>query len=136
MFATSGTRIRVRVFAGVDFNEEDLYKSNLAEYGYEHGVPMGGDLSSAPAGKAPGLLVMALRDPDGANLDPVQVIKGWLDADGNPQERIFDIALSNDRKVGRDGRARKAVGNTVNIDEASYDNSIGAASLGGYWKDP
>ena len=136
VYATSGTRIRVRVFGGYDYEQKDLYNSNFAEHGYAHGVPMGGDLSRAPAGKAPSFLVHAIRDPDGANLDRIQVIKGWLDANGKTHERIYDISVSGDRQIGADGRARQPVGNTVDIDEASYDNSIGAATLGGYWKDP
>ncbi|MBZ2168642.1 DUF3604 domain-containing protein [Marinobacter sp. F4216] len=136
VYATSGTRIRVRVFGGFDFTEDDLYKSNLAEHAYELGVPMGGDLSEAPAGKSPGFLVRALRDPDGANLDRIQVIKGWLDAEGKTQERIYDIAVSGDRTVNNQGRAEEPVGNTVDVDDASYDNSIGSATLGAYWEDP
>jgi hypothetical protein len=126
----------VRVFGGFALDQKDLYRSNFAEHGYASGVPMGGELSSAPAGKAPGFLVRALRDPDGANLDRIQIVKGWLDAGGKTHERIYDVAVSGARKVGADGRARQSVGNTVNVDDASYDNSIGAATLGGYWKDP
>jgi len=136
VYATSGTRIRVRVFGGFDFDQKDLYNSNFAEQGYARGVPMGGDLSGAPAGKAPGFVVRAIRDPDGANLDRIQVIKGWVDADGKTHERIYDVAVSGNRTIGADGRARQPVGNSVNVDEASYDNSIGAATLGGFWKDP
>ena len=100
------------------------------------GVPMGGDLTNAPEGKAPAFLVQALRDPDGANLDRLQIIKGWLDADGNPQERIYDIAVSDGRTIGADGRCKDPVGNTVNVEEATYSNAIGDAVLGGYWQDP
>lgn len=136
VFATSGTRIRVRVFGGFEFKAEDLYKSSFAEHGYELGVPMGGDLAKAPQGSAPALLVQAMRDPEGANLDRIQVIKGWLDGDGKIHEQIYDVAVSGDRKIGADGRAREAVGNSVNVDEAIYDNSIGAPVLGAYWQDP
>jgi hypothetical protein len=135
VFATTGTRLRVRVFAGFDFAAEDLQRSNSAEYGYQHGVPMGGDLKAAPAGKAPTLLVQAMRDPDGANLDRVQIIKGWLDAAGKTQEQVYDVAWSGNRKAGADGKL-PPVGNTVDIAEATYSNSIGAPYLTAYWKDP
>jgi hypothetical protein len=135
VFATTGTRIRVRVFAGWDFKEGDLDRSNFAEHGYEAGVPMGGDLSAAPKGKSPTLLIRALRDPDGANLDRIQVIKGWVDGQGETREQVFDVAWSGDRKPGRDGKL-PAVGNTVNVAQASYSNAIGAAGLQAYWRDP
>ena len=97
---------------------------------------MGGDLKTAPSsGATPSLLIRALRDVDGANLDRIQVIKGWLDADGTTQERVYDVAWSGDRKPGADGKL-PAVGNTVNVKEASYTNAIGAAALQAYWKDP
>ncbi len=96
---------------------------------------MGGDLTS-PEGKAAAFLVQALRDPDGANLDRVQIIKGWLDADGKPQERIYDIAVSDGRSIGPDGRCTEPVGNTVDVEQASYSNAIGDAVLGAYWHDP
>jgi len=136
VYATSGTRLQVRVFAGWDFEAEDLYRSNFAENGYEHGVPMGGDLSSAPRGKAPTLLVRAVRDGDGANLDRIQIIKGWLDGDGETHERIYDVAVSDGRAIGRDGRTETPVGNTVNVEEASYTNAIGDPFLTAYWQDP
>lgn len=91
-FATTGTRIRVRVFGGFGFQESDLDRSDFARHGYEQGVPMGGDIIGAPEGAVPGFLVRALRDPDGANLDRVQVIKGWVDSDGTSHEKVFDIA--------------------------------------------
>ena len=84
------------------------------------GVPMGGDLNKAPKNKAPTFMVRALRDPDGANLDRVQVIKGWVDASGETHERIYDVAVSDDRAIGKDGRARKPVGSTVDIEKAIY----------------
>ncbi|MEJ2258868.1 MAG: DUF3604 domain-containing protein, partial [Woeseiaceae bacterium] len=134
VFATTGTRIRVRVFGGFDFSEDDLYRSDFAKYGYDNGVPMGGELSTSDT--APSFLVRAIRDPDGANLDRVQVIKGWLDDDGETRERVYDIAVSDNRPIGTDGRARLEVGNTVNVEEATYTNAIGAAVLQGYWRDP
>ncbi len=136
VFATTGTRLKVRVFAGFDFGPEDLDRSNFAQYGYDNGVPMGGDLKSASDGKAPTLLIRAIRDVDGANLDRVQVIKGWVDMSGKTHERIFDVAVSDDRKIGKDGRCRELVGNTVDIEEANYSNSIGAPFLQAFWSDP
>ena len=133
-FATTGTRIRVRVFGGVDFSEEDLLRSDFAKNGYEKGVPMGGDLGKSE--KAPSFLVRSVRDPDGANLDRIQMIKGWMDAEGNTHERVYDLAVSDGRSIGADGRCRTPVGNTVNVEEADYDNSIGAAALHAYWTDP
>lgn len=135
VYATTGTRIRVRVFAGWDFSANDLTRSNFAENGYTNGVPMGGDLKDAPANKAPNFLIKAVRDPDGANLDRVQIIKGWVDKDGKTQEKIYDVAVSGDRKADKKGNY-PPVGNTINMDDLSYSNSIGDPVLGAYWKDP
>ena len=135
VYATTGTRILVRVFGGYDFVPTDLEVSDFAENGYAKGVPMGGDLKAAPAGKAPVFLVRALRDADGANLDRIQMIKGWLDAEGQTHEQIYDLAWSGHRKPGHDGKL-PPVGNTVNVTEASYTNAIGAPYLTAYWKDP
>ena len=95
---------------------------------------MGGDLKAN--GKAPSLLVRAIRDADGANLDRVQIIKGWLDAEGKTHERIYDVAVSGDRSIGEDGRCKTVVGNTVNVKAATYTNEIGAPFLQTYWSDP
>ena len=135
VYATTGTRMQVRVFGGFDFTAKDKERSDFAEAGYARGVPMGGDLKAAPAGKAPTMLIRAMRDVDGANLDRVQVIKGWLDAAGKTHEKIYDVAWSGNRKVGKDGKL-PAVGNTVNVKDASYTNAIGAATLSAHWKDP
>ncbi|MBB5211922.1 DUF3604 domain-containing protein [Microbulbifer hydrolyticus] len=134
VYATTGTRMVVRVFAGYDFTENDLSRSDFARYGYEKGVPMGGDLSRSDT--APAFLVRALRDPDGANLDRIQIVKGWRSADGKLHEKVYDVAVSGGRKIGADGRARKPVGNTVDVKAASYNNSIGAPFLQAHWKDP
>lgn len=134
VFATTGTRMKVRVFAGTEFQESDLDRSDFARHGYRVGVPMGGDLSQAE--EAPALVIRALRDVDGANLDRLQVIKGWLDADGETHERVYDVAVSDDREIDPDGRCRISVGNTVNVEEASYTNSIGAPFLQAFWADP
>ncbi len=135
VYATTGTRLRVRVFGGFDFAARDLERSDFAEQGYQRGVPMGGDLKAAPAGKAPAFLVQAVRDPDGANLDRVQIVKGWLDAAGKTQEKVFDVAWSGSRKPGKDGKL-PPVGNTVNVKEASYTNAIGTPMLSAHWQDP
>ncbi len=134
-YATTGTRITVRYFAGWDFRKGDDQRSDFAEYGYAHGVPMGGDLSGAHAGQKPTLVIQAAKDPDGANLDRVQVIKGWVDAKGGTHEKIYDVAWSDDRKPGADGKL-PLVGSTVDIPNASYSNSIGAAVLNTAWSDP
>ena len=134
-FATTGTRLRVRVFAGWNFEESDLTRSDFAAYGYSNGVPMGGDLTEAPRGMAPTLLIRALRDPDGANLDRVQVIKGWTTASGETEERIYDVAWSGDRRPGADGKL-PAVGSTVDVETATYTNAIGEPFLEAFWQDP
>lgn len=136
VYGTTGTRIRVRVFGGWNFAPEDVLVSDFARTGYGGGVPMGGDLLNPPAGAAPSFIVRALKDPNGANLDRVQIIKGWLDEDGETHERIYDIAVSDGRSVGADGRARESVGNTVDIESATYTNTIGDPILAGHWRDP
>ncbi len=135
-YATTGSRITVRVFAGWDYGEKDVYRPDFAHTGYLGGVPMGGDLTAAPEGKSPRFMVRALRDPDGANLDRVQVIKGWLDDDGDLHEKIYDIACSDERPIGPDNRCDGLVGSTVNVAEASYTNEIGEALFMAYWEDP
>ncbi len=119
IYATTGTRMRVRLFAGWDFKPGDELAPDFAGLGYTRGVPMGGRLNAPPKGAAPTFIVRAMRDPDWANLDRIQIIKGWLDADGKAKERIYDIAVSGDRKIGADGRARTPVGTTVDIAKAS-----------------
>ena len=136
VYATTGTRIRVRVFAGWDFEPSEVGRPDFDREGYARGVPMGGDLKNAPAGKAPGFMIRALRDPDGANLDRVQIIKGWLDSSGKAQERIYDVAVSDGRKIGSDGRCKTPVGSTVDVADASYTNTIGDPVLGVFWEDP
>jgi hypothetical protein len=136
VYATTGTRMRVRVFAGWNFEEDDIHAADFAAKGYRGGVPMGGELGSASDGQKPGFLVRALRDPDGANLDRVQVIKGWLDADGETHERIYDIAVSDGREADSDGRVKDVVGNTVDVETATYTNTIGDPLLYAFWEDP
>ncbi len=136
VYATTGTRILVRVFAGWDFKPEEVQLADFADQGYARGVPMGGELANAPKGAAPAFMVRALRDPDGANLDRIQIVKGWLDAKGETHEKVFDVALSDGRKP--DPRTGKVppVGNTVNVANATWTNTIGDPLLVSYWKDP
>ncbi len=136
VYGTTGTRIRVRLFAGWDFEANDVSRPDFISEGYRRGVPMGGDLRNAPAGIAPSFMIRALHDPDGANLDRVQVIKGWLDSSGETHERIYDVAVSGGRQIGSDGRARQPVGNTVDIATATFTNTIGDPLLSAHWEDP
>jgi hypothetical protein len=132
-YATTGPRIRLRFFGGWGFTGDDAQRRDLAQVGYSKGVPMGADL---PAGEgAPSFLVYALRDPMGANLDRVQIVKGWLQADGSTAEKVYDVAWSGDRKPGANGKVG-SVGNTVNLDIPSWTNTIGASELGAVWSDP
>ena len=135
VYGTTGPRMVVRFFGGWGFDSKDAQTPNLAAVGYEKGVPMGGDLQQAPSGKSPTFLVAALKDPIGANLDRVQIVKGWLDAKGDVQEKVYDVAWSGNRKPGTNGKL-SAVGNTVDIKTATYSNSIGAPELTTTWKDP
>jgi len=136
-YATTGPRMTVRFFGGWDFNAADTQAIVPAKVGYAKGVPMGGELSNPPAGKAPTFLVAAMKDPIGANLDRVQVIKGWLDNKGESHEKIYDVAWSNTpkRQPGKDGKV-PAVGCTVDVANASWTNTIGDSDLITVWTDP
>ena len=134
-YATTGPRMVVRFFGGFDFDATDAGHRMPAQVGYTKGVPMGGDLSAAPAGKAPTFLVAALKDPIGANLDRYQIVKGWLDAKGEVHEKIHDVAWSGDRRRAPDGKL-PAVGNTVDVGNATWTNTIGAPELIAVWKEP
>jgi hypothetical protein len=134
-YATTGPRMFVRFFAGWDFEEKDANNRMPANIGYSKGVPMGGDLPAAPEGKAPTFLVAALKDPIGANLDRYQIIKGWMDAKGELHEKVYDVAWSGDRKPDADGKL-PPVGNTVDVAEATWANTIGASELIAVWTDP
>jgi len=135
VYATTGPRMVVRFFGGFDFDAKDAGNRLPAAVGYSKGVPMGGDLSNAPAGKAATFLVAALKDPTGANLDRYQIIKGWLDSKGELHEKVYDVAWSGERKPGKDGKL-PSVGNTVDIPNATWTNTIGAPELIAVWKDP
>ncbi len=134
-YATTGPRMTVRLFGGWDFTADDM-DADWVKAGYARGVPMGGDLSGGE-GKAPTFMVSALMDPEGANLDRVQIVKGWVDAEGEVREKIYDIAWSDmeNRRPGADGKV-PAVGSTVDLSKPGYDNSIGAAELATFWQDP
>jgi len=136
VYATTGTRMLVRVFAGWDFEESEVKRPDFARAGYQRGVPMGGDLRAAPSGKAPTFMIRALRDVDGANLDRVQIVKGWLDGEGELHERVYDVLCSDERAISEQHRCEKPVGNTVDVKKATFTNSIGQALMLAYWKDP
>jgi hypothetical protein len=136
VYATTGPRMIVRFFGGWDFTEQDTKSRLLANVGYEKGVPMGSDLRVMPKdAKAPGFMVYALRDRIGANLDRIQIVKGWMDASGKTQEKVYDVAWSGDRKPDSKGKL-PAVGNTVDVANANWKNTIGSAELGTIWTDP
>lgn len=134
-YATTGSRMLVRFFGGWEFAPEDAHNRLPAKVGYSKGVPMGGDLRPAPKGKAPTFLIAALKDPIGANLDRYQIIKGWMDAKGELHEKVYDVAWSGDRKLDSDGKL-PPVGDTVNVAEAMWTNTIGAPELIAVWTDP
>ena len=134
VYATSGPRMRLRVFGGFEFKAEDANTRDIAAVGYGGGVPMGGDLAQAPNDAPVSLLIHAVKDPTGANLDRVQVIKGWLDDDGETHERVYDVAWAG-RRTAANGKV-PAIGSTVDVARATYDNSIGSAELATVWVDP
>lgn len=134
-YATTGPRIGLRFFGGWGFSDDDLRTRSVAEAGYTRGVPMGSDLRPREGDGAPSFLIAALRDPIGANLDRVQVVKGWMDSDGALHEKVFDVVWSGDREPDADGMVPE-VGNTVDLETASWSNSIGASELATVWSDP
>ena len=134
-YATTGSRMIVRFFGGWDFAAADATDRLPAAIGYGKGVPMGGDLAKAPAGKAPTFLVAALKDPIGANLDRIQIVKGWVGDDGKTLEKVYDVAWSGERRPGGDGKL-PPVGSTVDVANASWTNTIGSPELIAVWKDP
>jgi hypothetical protein len=136
VYATTGPRMMVRFFGGWEFNDNDLRSRAPAFAGYEKGVPMGGDLRAAPeSAKAPTFMVYALRDPIGANLDRIQIVKGWRTTEGELQEQVYDVAWSDARKPGADGKL-PPVGHTVDLEAANWTNTIGASELATVWTDP
>ena len=136
IYATTGPRMMVRFFGGWDYTAADVNSREPAFVGYKKGVPMGGDLTPQPKeAEAPSFMVIALRDPIGANLDRVQIVKGWLDSKGNTHEKVYDVAWSDDRKPDAKGKL-PLVGNTVDAKYATWSNSIGDSELGTVWSDP
>lgn len=136
VYSTTGSRMSVRFFGGWDFTDQDMNSRQPAFTGYDKGVPMGGDLRARPdSATAPTFMVYALRDPVGANLDRIQIIKGWLNAAGETEEKVFDVAWSGDRQPGANGKV-PPVGNTVDVANATWTNTIGAAELATVWADP
>jgi hypothetical protein len=135
-YATTGSRIIVRFFGGWEFDKKDANSRTPARAGYAKGVPMGGNLPLVPKGKsAPTFLVAALKDPIGGNLDRIQIIKGWVDAKGKMHEKVYDVVWSGDRKPDAKGKL-PSVGNTVDIANATWTNTIGATELITVWQDP
>ena len=136
--APAGRGPRCAVFGGWDFTAKELNDPEpvWVEHGYAHGVPMGGDLTKPPAGKAPTFMVKATCDPDGAFLDRIQIIKGWLDGKGEAQEKVIDVAWSGDRKPDPKTGQAPLVGSAVDVKNATWTNTIGAPLLTGFWKDP
>ena len=134
-YATTGSRIQVRFFGGWDFVAEDANTRLPANVGYYKGVPMGGDLTAAPPGRAPSFLVAARKDPLSGNLDRIQIIKGWLDGGGDTHEKVYDVVWAGDREPGADGKL-PPVGNTVDIEDAIWTNTIGAPEMITVWTDP
>jgi len=132
-YGTTGSRMKIRFFGGWDFNDGDL-EGDWVKTGYDKGVPMGGDISNG-LNKKPSFIIHALMDPEYGSLDRVQIIKGWMNADGSLAEKVYDVAWSGDRKMNKEGKV-PSVGNSVNVNDASWDNSIGATSLSKVWSDP
>ncbi|MBT4987271.1 MAG: DUF3604 domain-containing protein [Gammaproteobacteria bacterium] len=136
VYATTGSRIAVRFFGGWSYEADDIHDANYLDTAYSQGVPMGGDLTAAPADTAPGFIVTAAKDPNGANLDRIQIVKGWLDEQGDSHEKVYDVAWSKHRKMDLETGRLELVGNTVDVETATFENSIGAAQLSIVWQDP
>jgi len=135
VYATTGPRMSVRFFGGYDFSDDDI-GGNLAQAGYEKGVPMGGEIQ-ANGNQAPSFLVQAMMDPESANLDRIQIVKGWIDSDGQTHERVFDVSWSDpDKRLIDEAGELLAVGNTVNLNDASWENNTGSPQLQTRWQDP
>lgn len=134
-YATTGPRMTVRFFGGWTFHASDLAARDLTKLGYARGVPMGGELHSHRTSHGPTFLYAALKDPIGANLDRIQIVKGWIDRMQRLHERVYDVAWSGSRTVDASGHLA-AVGNTVDVLNATYSNDIGTPELRGLWRDP
>ena len=136
VYATTGSRLSVRFFGGWDYSMDDLTSRMPASAGYAKGTPMGGDLPPAPEGaEAPSFMVYALKDPLGGNIDRIQIVKGWLDADGDTQEQVYDVVWAGDRAPDAEGKL-PPIGSTVDVARATWTNTIGQAEIGTVWTDP
>jgi hypothetical protein len=135
VYATTGPRIRVRFFGGWHFKSKNAKQPGMVNIGYTYGHPMGSDLTSAPDDEAPKFLMYAVRDPQGANLDRMQIVKGWVDADGQAHEKVYDVALAGARQYDEQGRALP-ITSTVDLTTGKYGNIFGASSISAYWEDP
>jgi len=135
VYATTGPRIRVRFFGGWHFKSKNAAQPGMVNIGYTYGHPMGSDLTAAPDDEAPKFLMYAVRDPNGANLDRMQVVKGWVDVDGQAHEKVYDVALAGSRQYDAQGRVLP-ISNTVDLRTGEYANLFGAPSLSAYWEDP
>lgn len=136
VYATTGSRIQVRFFGGWDYTVHDVDNPNYLDIAYSGGVPMGGDLTNGPGDRAPTFMAVASKDPNGANLDRIQIVKGWLDGQGEVQEKVYDVAWSGDRVIEPESGRLPAVGSTVDVKTATYANTIGVAELAVVWTDP
>lgn len=134
-YATTGSRMLVRFFGGWEFTQDDINTRSPGAAGYTKGVPMGGDLLPSDKADAPSFLVAALKDPLSGNLDRIQIVKVFLDAKGSRQEKVIDVVWGGDRTLADDGKL-PSVGNTVDVANASWTNTIGSPELIGLWKDP
>jgi len=134
-YATTGPRMIVRFFGGWEFTDADAESRLPASAGYGKGIPMGGNMTPRPEGASPTFLVAAMKDPMSGNLDRIQIVKGWLDAKGERQEKVYDVVWSGDRRPGSDGKL-PPVGNTVDVAKATWTNTIGAPGLIKAWTDP
>jgi len=135
VYATTGSRIQVRFFGGWDYTPDDVDNPNYLDIAYSGGVPMGGDLTNGPGDRAPTFMAVASKDPNGANLDRIQIVKGWLDGEGEVQEKVYDVAWSGDRLIEPESGRLPAVGSTVDVKTATYANTIGVAELAVVWTD-
>ena len=133
-YATTGPYINVRFFGGWGFAKADLNQPDIATVGYGKGVPMGSDLTARPDDGVPTFLLRAVKDVDGANLERVQIIKGWYTRNQTLEERVYDVVLSDGRVTG--SVPAIALPSTVDVKTASYTNNVGAAVLAGVWRDP
>jgi hypothetical protein len=134
VYGTTGSRMQVRFFGGWDFNKKDIQKANYVSLGYQKGVPMGGDIAPNSSKKAPNFMIHAAKDPKGAHLDKIQIIKGWTKG-GKTFEKIYDVAWAGKRKLDKNNKVA-SVGNTVDLKTATYTNTIGATELATVWTDP